>query len=140
MAARLPGAFCDEIFAGEVTHLAVELDLVAGNRSGVYDANRHILKGQILDESDGVSFDGALSDRTFAKLRLRGPGQLLPVHFKIVSIVLHADLGIDGGGPLAGHAGGERRGAHAARTNSAPIANLLRFMQPPVTVLYRRRQ
>src|ERR1019366_2740962 len=83
MAARLPGAFGDEIFAGEVANLAVELDLVAGNRSGVYDANRHILKGQ-----------------------------LLPVHFKIVSIVLHADLGIDGGGPLAGHAGGERRGAH----------------------------
>src|ERR1017187_4019290 len=38
--------------------------------------------------------------------------QLLAVHLEIVGIILLADLGIDGGGPEASHAGGESGRAH----------------------------
>src|SRR5450759_592708 len=100
-------AFGDEIFARHFAHLAVELDLVAGDLAVVYDAQHLVLEVWIFHERDFVSFHGAFGDLRLAELRLRGTGQLLAVHFEIVGVVLHADLGIDGGGPLAGHAGGE---------------------------------
>lgn len=47
---RLFSALGDEIFARELAYLAVELDLVAGDFSGVYHANCHTLIGQRFDE------------------------------------------------------------------------------------------
>src|ERR1019366_4465371 len=105
-------AFGDEIFAGEFAHLAIELNLVAGDLALVYDVKHLVLVLQVLDKRNVVAFHGAFDDLAFAKLRFRGPGQLLAVHLEIVGIVLHADLGIDGGGPLAGRAGGESGRAH----------------------------
>ncbi len=108
---RVRFAFGDDVLLRECSNLARELELIAGNRARVGDANVIALKIQHLDKRNLVAGDFAFLQLGFALLiiyfRVGLPGQVGAVLLEGIGAFLEADLRIELGFPSAGDGGGE---------------------------------
>src|SRR5208283_3812578 len=102
-------AFRHQLLGRVFGHLPCELDLVARNLAGVFDANIVPLKIEGFNESDDVARDLPVLYFRFAVLRDGLARELVAHQFELVSVLLLADHGVERSAPFAGWVRGERR-------------------------------
>src|SRR4051812_24216407 len=96
----------DEVLRGEIGHLAREVDLVAGDDTGVLDRDRVALELEPFGEGDGVPLRLDILEHNLAgltgELPLRRPGEGSAVLLEGEDVLLRADLRVELRAPGAG--------------------------------------
>src|SRR5664280_614123 len=99
-------ALCDEVFLGKLSDLAMKLDLVAGDFSGVFDFDFVVVEFQGFHKGDLVLIDFSVDDLHLVCSRFPFTdgfsGELVSFHLEFEDIFLDSDLAVELSLPFAG--------------------------------------